>query len=203
MDFYDSLDATKLDALKEIGNIGSGNAATALSEMLEEPVDIGIPVVTILDYNQVVDSLGGSENVLISLMLTLDGDVNGMILFLLEHDFAHKLLNELTGSDFDKIEEIDDLSKSAILEVGNIMASSYVNAIASLTGLDISVSVPNISVDMVGSILSVPAIFFANISDKIIFIEDKFDDDTKRSSSRILMIPEVDSLKKIMESLGI
>ncbi|MFI3115372.1 MAG: chemotaxis protein CheC [Clostridia bacterium] len=203
MDFYDSLDATKLDALKEIGNIGSGNAATALSEMLEEPVDIGIPVVTILDYNQVVDSLGGSENVLISLMLTLDGDVNGMILFLLEHDFAHKLLNELTGSDFDKIEEIDDLSKSAILEVGNIMASSYVNAIASLTGLDIAVSVPNISVDMVGSILSVPAIFFANISDKIIFIEDKFDDDTKRSSSRILMIPEVDSLKKIMESLGI
>lgn len=203
MDFYDSLDATKLDALKEIGNIGSGNAATALSEMLEEPVDIGIPVVTILDYNQVVDSLGGSENVLISLMLTLDGDVNGMILFLLEHDFAHKLLNELTGSDFDKIEEIDDLSKSAILEVGNIMASSYVNAIASLTGLDISVSVPNISVDMAGSILSVPAIFFANISDKIIFIEDKFDDDTKRSSSRILMIPEVDSLKKIMESLGI
>lgn len=202
MDFYDSLDATKLDALKEIGNIGSGNAATALSEMLETPVDIGIPVVTILDYNQVVESLGGSENVLISLMLTLNGDVSGMILFLLEHDFAHKLLNELTGSDFDKIEEIDELSKSAILEVGNIMASSYVNAIATLTGLDIAVSVPNISVDMVGSILSVPAIFFANISDKIIFIEDKFDDDTKRSSSRILMIPEVESLKKIMESLG-
>lgn len=203
MSLYDELDDMKLDALREIGNIGSGNAATALSTMLSEPVDIGIPVVTILDYNEVVESLGGSENVLIGLMLSLEGDVNGMIMFLLEQDFAHKILNELTGSSFDKISEIDEFSISAIREVGNIMAGSYVGAIATITGLTIDISVPNISVDMVGAMLSVPAIHYANISDKIIFIEDKFDDVSKRSSSRILMIPDVASLGKIMESLGL
>jgi len=132
--------------------------------------------------------------------------VTGMIMFLLHKDFAHMIINTLTGMELENVGILDEFSSSAVREVGNIMAASYVNAIASLTGLLIDISPPDLCVDMVGAILSVPAIYFANIGDRIIFIQDEFDhqgDDGSRNSSHILMIPETDSLKTIMDRLGL
>lgn len=200
---YDDLNEIQMDALCEIGNIGSGNAATALSSMLGRPVDITVPKIKILDYQEAVESLGGPEQLLVGLLLSLGGDVTGMIMFLLNKDFAHMVLNTLMGTGFDEQAELDEMSRSAIQEVGNIMAASYMNAIASMTGLEINISVPELCVDMAGAILSVPAIYYANIGDKIISIEDEFNHDDDHASSHILMIPEVDSLEKIMSSLGL
>ncbi len=200
---YNDLNDMQLDALREIGNIGSGNAASALALMLDQPVNIGVPQIRILDYNQVVDKLGGPEQLMVGLLLSLEGDTTGMIMFLLHKEFANMLLSTLTGCDFNENGEIDEISESAIREVGNIMAASYINAIAELTGLNINITVPSLSIDMVGAILSVPAIYYANISDKIIFIEDEFNQGLNHASSQILLIPEVDSLQKIMSSLGL
>jgi len=200
---YSDLNELQLDALKEIGNIGSGNAATALSDMLERSVSIAVPTIKVLDYNTVVQNLGGPETLLVGILLCLNGDITGMMMFLLHKEFAHMVLNSLIGSEFNEEVDLDDMSQSTIQEVGNIMGASYVNAIASLTGLKIDISVPNMSVDMAGALLSVPAIYYANISDKIILIEDEFGHETKESTSHILLIPEVDSLQKIMESLGL
>lgn len=200
---YDDLNDMQFDALREIGNIGSGNAASALSEMLDRPVNIAVPKIKVLDYSEVADSLGGPEQVLVGILLSMSGDITGMIMFLLHKEFAHMVLNTLLGTDFDEKTLLDEMSESAISEVGNIMAASYINAMASLTALDINISVPSMCVDMVGSILSVPAIYYANISDKIIFIEDEFDQMSDKGKSHILLIPEVDSLSKIMESLGL
>lgn len=200
---YSDLNELQLDALKEIGNIGSGNAATALSDMLERSVSIAVPTIKVLDYNTVVENLGGPETLLVGILLCLNGDITGMMMFLLHKEFAHMVLNSLIGSEFNETVDLDDMSQSTIQEVGNIMGASYVNAIASLTGLKIDISVPNMSVDMAGALLSVPAIYYANISDKIILIEDEFGHETKESTSHILLIPEVDSLQKIMESLGL
>ncbi len=201
----DDLNDIQLDVLREIGNIGSGNAASALSTMLDRPVDISVPKVMVLDYNTVTESLGGPEELLVGLLLSLSGDVTGMIMFLLHKDFAHMMINTLTGMDLENVGDLDEFSSSAIREVGNIMAASYVNAIASLTGLNINISPPDLCVDMVGAILSVPAIYFANIGDKIIFIQDEFDKkaNDNKTSSHILMIPEMDSLAKIMTNLGL
>lgn len=201
-DFGD-LNALQLDALREIGNIGSGNAATALSSMLEKPVKIAVPAIKILDYNEVVQSLGGPEELMVGLLLSLEGDVTGMIMFLLQKDFAHMVLNTLTGSSLPENGTIDELSESAIQEVGNIMAASYVNAIAELAGMRIQLSVPSLCIDMAGSILSVPAIYYADISDKIIMIEDQFEQGETRAASHILLIPEVESLRQMMASLGL
>ena len=200
---YDDLNEIQLDALREIGNIGSGNAASALAVMLSKSVDIAVPKIKILDYEKVVETLGGPEEVLVGILISLDGDVSGMIMFLLHKGFAHMVLNELTGSSFDENGEIDEFSQSAIREVGNIMAASYINAMAALTGLEISLSVPSMCIDMTGAILSVPAIYYANISDKIILIEDEFNHTTDQAASHILLIPEVESLQKIMGSLGL
>ena len=184
MEKYEDLDEMQLDALREIGNIGSGNAATALSEMLNRQVDITVPQIGILEYAEVTESLGGPEQLLVGLMFQLHGDVTGMIMFLLKKEFAHLILQELMGIPFPENGELDEMSSSAIQEVGNIMAGSFANAIA-------------------GAILSAPAIYYANISDKIICIEDELSNGTKGAGTHVLMVPEVDSLQKIMESLGL
>ena len=199
---YDELSDMHIDALREIGNIGSGNAASSLAMMLSDQIDISVPVVRILDYEQVMEELGGPEQMIVGLLLCLDGDVNGMIMFLLHQNFANTLLASLSG-EADVGGTVDEMSYSALQEVANIMAASYVNAIADLTGFTINVSVPSMCVDMLGAILSVPAIHYANISDKMIFIEDKFHGKDLNAPNHILLIPDVESLDKIMTSLGI
>ena len=203
MEKYEDLDEMQLDALREIGNIGSGNAATALSEMLNRQVDITVPKIGILDYSDVAESLGGPEQLMVALMFQLHGDVTGMIMFLLKKDFAHLILQELMGIPFPENAELDEMSSSAIQEVGNIMAGSFANAIGEMTGLTIDITVPDLYIDMAGAILSAPAIYYANISDKIICIEDEMSNGTTDAGTHVLMVPEVDSLEKIMESLGL
>ncbi len=200
---YDDLNEMHLDVLKEIGNIGSGNAASSLASMLDRTVDIGVPGVSILDYEIVADHLGGAEQLQVGLLFQLEGDLSGMIMFLIHKDFAEVLISELTGSQLEDNSEIGEFEQSALQEVGNIMAASYANAIADLTGLTINITVPSFAYDMVGAIMSVPAIYYANISEKIIYIEGEIDKGREEKTSHILLIPEVESLEKIMESLGL
>lgn len=200
---YNNITDFHLDALREIGNIGSGNAATALSNMLGCPIDIDVPVVKILDYNQVVETLGGPETMLLGVLLSMNGDVNGMMMFLQEKEFVHMTLNSLLQQSFSDFGEIDEMGYSAMQEVANIMASSYVNAVGTMTGLNIYTSVPSVTVDMLGAILSVPAIYYADISERIMFIEDNFTCLGKNTNSHILMIPDTKSLHQILQNLGL
>lgn len=200
---YDDLNDMQLDVLREIGNIGSGNAASSLAMMLSAKVDIDVPVVRILDYEEVIEQMGGAEQMIVGLLLSLEGDVTGMMMFLLHENFAKALLASLLGMDAPAVEEMDEMGYSAIQEVANVMAASYVNAIAEMTNFTINISPPDLCVDMLGAILSVPAIHYANISDKIIFIEDRFSGKNLDAPNHILMIPDVESLNKIMSSLGI
>ncbi len=200
---YEDLKDMHLDVLREIGNIGSGNAASSLASMLNTPVNISVPAVRILDYEQVEEEMGGPEQMIVGLLLSLEGDVNGMIMFLLHQDFANMMLTSLLGEPMPESGEIDEMCYSAIQEMANIMAASYVSAIAEMTGLSINITVPSMCVDMLGAVLSVPAIHYANISDKIIFINNEFNGIDLHAPNHILLIPDVDSLEKIMTNLGI
>lgn len=200
---FDSLNEIHLDVLKEIGNIGSGNAASSLSEMLGQPIDIAIPKISILGYNEAIMDIGGAETQIVGLLLTMKGDINGMIMFLLHQEFAALILNSLMGMDVKSFEEIDEMGYSAIQEMSNIMAASFVNAISELTGLVIDISPPSITVDMLGAIMSVPAIYYADISDKIIFIKNEFSGVGQRAPAHIMLMPDVPSLENMMTKLGI
>lgn len=200
---YDNLNDIHIDVLREIGNIGSGNAASALASMLARQVSISVPIVRILDYEQVVEELGGPEQMIVGLLLSLEGDVKGMIMFLLHQNFANMTLSALMGADVPEDAEMDEMAYSAIQEVANIMAASFVNAISEMTGLTINITVPSMCVDMLGAILSVPAIHYANISDKIVFIQDEFSSQDLHAPNHVLLIPDVESLGKIMTNLGI
>lgn len=200
---YEHLNDLHMDALREIGNIGSGNAASALSALLSCPFTISVPTVRILDYSEVAGDMGGPEQMIVGALLFLEGDVQGMILFLLQEGFASATLEALLGEPVNSLDGLDEMAQSALQEVANIMAASYLNAIASLTGMTITISTPSLCTDMLGAILSVPAIYYANISDKIIYIEDELRGENLCAPNHILLIPDTGSLEKIITRLGL
>ena len=200
---YEDLSAVHIDVLREIGNIGAGNAATALSVMLGQPIDMTLPKVNLLEFNNVADAVGGPEALTYGVLLNLSGDIDGMIMFLLNKDFAHLILNILMGGAYNSFDEMDELALSAIQEVGNILSAAYVKSIAELTGLFINVSVPEVSIDMAGALLSVPIIKFGTVGDKVLFIEENFQSSTQSVMSHMILFAEMKSLNLMLSKLGL
>lgn len=200
---FNDLSPVALDCLREIGNIGSGSAASSLSQMLNRSIKMRVPSVRVLDYEHVIDEMGGPEKVITGLLVTLCGDIKGMIMFLLEESFAEVVLNTFLAKDKVNLIALDDIEKSVIQEMGNIMAGSYLQAIGQLTGLTIDMSVPSMTVDMLGAIMSVPIIEFSEVGDKVLFIDDGFIIDGNDIKSNIILIPEMESLETLMKKLGV
>ena len=193
---------TYLDVLKEIGNIGAGNAMTALSQMLNCKVDMKVPQVKLLDFNEVGALMGGEEQVMVGVFLGVEGDITGSMMFLMKLDSAHYLVNKLMGRPADYAEDFDEMDMSALKEIGNIIAGSYLNALSAMTQLTIAPSVPYIAIDMAGAILSVPAIQFGKIGDNALMITTEFGDEVMIEGYFILL-PDLESYEKILKSLGI
>ena len=206
----EQLNAMHFDVLREIGNIGQGNAASSLSQMLSQAIDISVPSVKLLDLNESVEYLGGPENIVLGMLVGLKGDINGMMLYVLQKSFASSMLKSVFGKEISDLTELDEMDLSFIQEIGNILAGSYVNAISSLTGLTIDISVPTISIDMAGAILAVPAVEFAQIGNSVLFIDDSFlftnaekSSDNNEIKSNMILVPELSSLETLFSRLGI
>lgn len=192
-----------LDVLKEIGNIGSGNAASALSTMLNTAIDISVPSVKLLDFSEAVNFLGGPEQIAIGMLVNITGDITGMMLYVIQHSCASSMTSAVFGTEIDDIANMNDMEVSFISEIGNIMSASYINAIASLTNMMIDISVPNMCVDMAGAILSVPAVSFAQVGDKVLFIDDSFIIGGNEVKSNMILVPEMNSLEYLFNKLGV
>ena len=199
----EQLNEVHIDVLKEIGNIGAGNAATSLSLMLNTPVDMTTPVVQILDINDAANALGGPENAVVGILAKLDGDIEGIMMFIIQQNFAKSVITALLGVKDVSCDQLSDMELSAISEIGNIMIAAYTGSISTLSQMQIKSSVPAITVDMVGAILSVPAIEMGTVSDKIIFIEDDFISGNNDVTANMLLVPTIDSLNRLMQKLGI
>lgn len=200
---YDNLNDSHIDVLREIGNIGAGNAATSLSVMLSQPVDMTLPKVNIVGFNEVAKAVGGAETLCYGVLITLSGEVDGMIMFMLDKQFAHKVLNVLMGEQFSSFDEMSEVSLSAIKEVGNILSASYINSLAELANLRIELSVPFVSIDMAGAMLNVPLSKFGRIGDKVLFIEENFTSNNESVMSHMVLFAEMESLKIILGKLGL
>ena len=197
-----NLNSTLLDVLKELGNIGSGNAATALALMLDKRVDMQVPQVKILEFKEVAGILGDDEIPVVGIYFEMEGDIEGNIMFILNLSSAKNLVDML----FRRCEgnlELDDMDISALSEVGNILSASYINSLSTLTGLTLKISVPSICIDMAGAILSVPAVQFGHIGDNVIFIETQFEEDDRKVTGDLFLIPKLESFEKILDSLGV
>ena len=204
---YGELDATQIDVLRELGNIGAGNAATSLSVMLDEGVGISVPEVKILDYDGVVRTVGDPEDLGIAIMIQYGGDVRGIVLFILNHDDAQNigeiLIGQPDGNKESNSESMSDMKLSMVKEIGNILGCSYLGSIATMTGLEFEISVPYVAIDMVGAILSAPLLLFSIDNSKILLIEESFVTDSRKMKSHVILFADIESLNTILTRLGL
>lgn len=204
------LSSMQYDVLRELGNIGAGNATTALSRLVNSKIDIGVPQVRLLGFDELPSIVGSEEKVMVGILLMLSGDIQGMMMFLMDPQVAKKLVNQLMGGygmDGNGEEDFNDMEKSAVMEIGNIIAGAYLRSLGDMTNLTIDVSVPLLQIDMAGAIFSVPAIEFGKIGDKVLLIETKFDDERVDEKTDVhgyyILVPELESYDKILSSLGV
>ncbi len=191
------------DVLKEIGNIGAGNAMTALSQMLQCKIDMRVPQVKLLNFQEVGALMGGEEQIMACVMLSVEGDITGNMMFMIETSSARRLINKvMMGYAQPGEAEFTEMELSAMKEVGNIITGAYLNSIASLTNLKIYPSPPALTIDMAGAILSVPAIEFGALGDKLLLIQSQFFDEA-RIDGYFILIPDLDSYARILGSLGL
>ena len=152
---------------------------------------------------QIIDAMGGPEKVITGILVRLEGDIKGMMMFLLEDSFAQVVLSTFMNAENVQVTKLGDMELSVITEMGNIMAGSYLRALSTLTGLTIDMSIPSMTVDMLGAIMSVPITEFAQVGDKVLFIDDGFKIDGVAIKSNIILIPEMESLETLMKKLGV
>lgn len=191
-----------LDILREIGNIGAGNATTAIASMIGTKINMDVPNVKLMEASELGGAICDEEQTVVGIFLEVMNDISGSMMFLMDVDSSHVIVNKLMCRDINYKEPFDEMDLSALKEIGNIIAASYLTALSTLTNLNIQPSVPYIAVDMAAAILSVPAIQFGQYGDNALFIETEFGDDVMLKGYFILM-PEQESYAKILSSLGI
>lgn len=200
---FDNLNNYEIDVLKEIGNIGAGNAATALAKMLNKKVDMEVPKVKVMEFKEVNEMFGGAELPVVGLFLKMIGDLTGSIMFILENNAAHVLVNILMGKPDDNRSDFDEIEMSALKELGNILAGSYMSSLSTLTGLNIMPTVPEIAIDMAGAIISVPAIEFGKIGDSVLYIETAFIEGSTKVLGDFFLVPDMESYEVLLRALGV
>ncbi|MBB6636724.1 chemotaxis protein CheC [Cohnella thailandensis] len=193
----------KMDVLREVGNIGAGHAATALSRLLDKPVDMSVPTVSFVPFERIADRVGGSEEVVAAIFLRVDGDAPGNMFFLMSRKQAARVLQVLLGIEASEKDSYSELELSALCEIGNILAGSYLSSLADLTGLAMSPSVPSIAVDMAGAVLSYGVLQFGTMGDEALLIDTTFLKGEQEAEGHFFFIPDPQSFERMFVSLGV
>ncbi len=195
------LDDMKLDVLKEVGNIGAGNAMTALATMVNHPVNMSIPHVGIVSLSEFALMTGGPESLAVGIYMPVDGDAPGHVAFLLSDISACRLADQILGQALGTTSVLGEMECSVMMEVGNILASSYLVAIGEMTGLNLLSSPPAIAVDYTAAILSTIATAFASLEDQALTIVTHIGEELGSIEGFFIYIPEPGSLAIILKAL--
>ncbi|WP_144933118.1 chemotaxis protein CheC [Paenibacillus sp. 32O-W] len=193
----------QMDVLREVGNIGAGHAATALSKLLGRPVDMRVPQVNMVPFEQISDSVGGAEQVVIAIFLRVEGDVPGNLFFIFSKGSAKQLLGSLVAGGMEGEGEFSEMELSALQEIGNILAGSYLTSLAELTQLDMVPSVPSLAIDMAGAILSYGLLEYGQMGEQALFIDTNFLEGSEAIEGHFFFIPDPDSFDNLFAALGV
>jgi chemotaxis protein CheC len=206
MDFT-NLTTVQRDVLKEIGNIGAGNAATSMSELLDKKIDMQIPTVNVVDFNEMMDMIGGHEKLITALFFRIEGKAPGTVYFILSVEEAQNLIGEITKQSGYTLlgENFDEMAVSALQEAGNIITSAYLSALSDFTNLNMQPSIPYLSIDMAGAILTAGLVELSQVTDYAIIINTRINyrNSKKGIQGNFFLIPDPASFKKLYASLGI
>lgn len=200
---YDELTTLEIDTLREIGSIGTGNAASALSSLLNRSIRITLPEVRIMGYNEAIEWIGGPEAITAGVLVGIGGQINGIMLAVQDLDFINLVLSSTLEETINDYSELKDLERSALVEIGNIMISTFINALSGLADISIELTVPSLSVDMQGAILTVPMAAYGGQTDYLMTIGGNFICDGNEVPCRLLLSPDIRSLNFLLRKLGV
>lgn len=193
----------QMDVLKEVGNIGAGHAATALSQLLNKPVDMKVPNVKMVPFEDIAESVGGAERVVIAIFLRVEGETPGNMFFILTQESAKHLLSHIVGLQVENDEFFTEMELSALSEIGNILAGSYLTSLADFTNLSMSPTVPSLAIDMAGALLSFGLMQFGHMGDQALLIDTAFLEDYDEVEGHFFLIPDPESFDKLFSALGV
>ena len=200
---FDQLSSLEIDTLREIGSIGTGNAATALSQMLGREVRITLPEVRIMGYNEAIEWIGGPEQVTAGVLVGMGGQMSGIMLSVQQIGFVNMVLEHMMNMSITSYDQLDELGRSTLVEVGNIMISTFINAFSGLSDISVNLTVPAFAVDMQGAILSVPMAEYGGMSDYLMTIGGNFVCENQEVPCRLLLSPDIRSLNFLLKKLGV
>ncbi|ANS77099.1 CheY-P-specific phosphatase CheC [Paenibacillus yonginensis] len=192
-----------MDVLKEVGNIGAGNAATALSRLLDKPIDMAVPKVQMLPFDAIADKVGGAENIVLAVFFRVEGEAPGNLFFILTPEAAKKLLHRLAAIEISEDDGFSEMEWSAISEIGNILAGSYLSSLADFTKLSMSPTVPAVATDMAGAILSYGLLQFGQMGNDALLIDTTFIEGQHEVEGQFFLIPDPESFDQIFSALGV
>ena len=200
---YNELSSLEIDTLREIGSIGTGNAASALSQMLGRNVRITLPEVRIMGYNEAIEWIGGPEAITAGVLVRISGQMTGIMLSVQSLDFINLVLDSTLEEKIKSYDELGELERSALIEVGNIMISTFINALSGLADITVDLTVPSLTVDMQGAILAVPMAEYGGQTEYLMTIGGNFICDGKEVPCRLLLSPDIRSLNFLLRKLGV
>ena len=197
------LSPAQLDALREIGNIGAGNTATALSQVINKKIDMNVPKVSIVPIDEVPELVGGADAIIVAIFLRVYGKAPGNILFLMPKKNAFFLVDDLMGRPHGTTQELDPMDESALKEVGNILTGSYLNAFFHFTNISMVPSIPSLAIDMAGAILNVVLVQLGQMGDHAMVIETKFLAEDDSVNGHFFLVPDPGSLGTLVKAVGV
>ena len=200
---YDNLNDTQLYVMREIGNIGAGNACTALSGLIGTPIDMSVPRVQLLGIDSTSDYLGGDDKEVLGIRIDVKADLTGMMYHIVNKRFAERLINTFYEKKLDTIKSIDEMDMSVISEMGNITSGAYANALATLSGYVVDIGTPTPGGYSISEILKVPIETFGEVGDKILVVDEQFIIDSEKLTSNMILVLEKDSLHRLFDKLGV
>lgn len=194
----------QMSAVREMANIGLGHATTALSDLTGRGFNMEIPSVETVAIERVPEMIGSPEDVVVGIMMPIEGEVTGHIAFVFPWESAQTIWKYLLGTHPETPGDVDELAASAMLEVGNILNSSFMNALSNMTDLKIHATPPVVSVDLCYSVTS-SVVAEAELQEVVaLAIETKiYDQDDTATRGYFLCIPTVDGLNLMLQRLGV
>jgi len=192
----------QLDALREIGNIGSGHAATALSTLLQRRIEMSVPKVWAIPFEQIAGIIGQLDTPQVTIYVKVEGEAPGKAVFFFPVESAQIVVQALFGSNETMDLYSDEMAQSALKEVGNILVSSFLMALTQFSGIPLQPSVPALAVDMIGA--SLDAIFLEDgmLDDTVLFIDTQLTGIPK-IEGQFIFLPDQGSMERLLGAMGI
>lgn len=187
----------ELDALRELANIGSGTAATALSQMLARSIDVSVPGAAALPLAEAVEAVGDADLLVTGVVLPIFGDLDALAVLLFESADADRIC-ELLG-----VEPGSDIAESALAEIGNILCSSYLGAVVSMTGLKLEPGPPQTASDMLGAIVQTVLALSAAETDIALLLDSDLRIEGEESSFSFMLVPTAAGVAELLTRLGL